>query len=137
MTVKWIADTLKKVGTIQNCQCLPEMVSYMVQFAISDVIKDTKDKIESRIEPMEKYPTMVERADSLIRNDPQYKKGLVTARDIYGDWGLSKLVIEELKDSLEAYEYLLKMIKTIPSCQREVKPSPMMKILMEKGIGGG
>ena len=113
-----IANMLKEVGIIQptDCQCLPELTRHMLQFLIEDKIQNDKSKMASLKEHIEKYPTMAKRMDSLLQSNQQYQKGLVTARDLLGDYAGSTSVVEEFKDSVEAHKYLLDMIKAIPYC---------------------
>uniref|UniRef100_A0A6M3X510 Uncharacterized protein n=1 Tax=viral metagenome TaxID=1070528 RepID=A0A6M3X510_9ZZZZ len=100
-----------------KCECIPGKMNHMLQFAIEAKINDEKEKAEGGIKHIKEYPTMAKRGADIIRNDPQYQKGLVTARDIYGDYGGNILVVEELKESIKKHEELLSMLKAIPNCE--------------------
>lgn len=114
-----LLERVKRDATIQptDCRCLPEMAKHMMQFALQDKISEEKNKLDRVSEAVRKYPTIAGRVDAGLRENEQYKKGLVKASDVIG-WAPSKISIEELKDSISAHEYMVSQIKTIPNCSR-------------------
>ncbi len=100
-----------------KCECISEPLNHMIQFAVEAKINNEKHLVESGTKHIKEYPAISKRADDIIRNDPQYQKGLVTARDIYGDYGGTSLLMAELKESIKSHEELLSMLKAIPNCK--------------------
>uniref|UniRef100_A0A6M3MD32 Uncharacterized protein n=1 Tax=viral metagenome TaxID=1070528 RepID=A0A6M3MD32_9ZZZZ len=100
-----------------KCECISGLLNRRLQYAVEDKINDEKNKLEHGTEHIKNYPAMAKRADDIVRDDPQYQKGLVSARDIYGDWGGTNLVMAELKESIKKHEELLSMLKAIPNCE--------------------
>lgn len=111
-------ERVKKHGTIQpsDCKCLPEMAKHMLQFALEDKIDADKKQMESISEAVNKYPTIADRVDAGLRDNEQYQKGLVNAKDILG-WAPSRITVDELKESIKAHQYMVSQIQSIPNCR--------------------
>lgn len=99
-----------------DCKCLPGRERHAILFAMQDIAEDYEKKANDIKLRVEEHPEIAKKTDEFIQADERFKKGLVTARDLAGDYVPSHLLIEHFERESKFYHKIYNELRDVPAC---------------------